>query len=60
MTSYQKHEFCKDVKCPCLVEEKVTTCPLEDEDCVVSAKVFHTWLKKNSYMLLREEIEFSC
>ena len=58
---YQKHEFCKDIKCNQFIPESkkhgiTESCMFShDSDCIHTAKEFHKWLKENNFKLVKEE-----
>ncbi len=47
---YQEYEYCKDVGCPLLKNNK---CKETDVDCPFTAIQYHSWLKDNGYQITR-------
>jgi hypothetical protein len=51
---YQKHEFCRDVDCENIYNQKSCVVP-HDVHCSFTAKEFHHWLKDNGYKIVKVE-----
>jgi hypothetical protein len=50
---YQKHEFCRSVKC---LDFRNGKCWAQvDEDCLMTAKEFHHWLKENGFKVVKPQ-----
>ena len=52
---YQKHEFCRGVKCPDFLNGKCWA-KNDDVSCIMTAKEFHHWLKENGYRIVRGDV----
>ena len=50
---YEKHEFCKSLKCPYLTPS--TTCCIDG--CFYTAKRFHHWLQENAFKIIKENVD---
>ena len=50
---YQKYEFCRDVECEHLYNQKKCVVS-QDIHCGYTAKEFHHWLKENGYKIAKE------
>ena len=59
---YEKCEFCKQIKCECLIPESEElgipiSCNFShDKDCIYTAREFHHWLKENGFKIIKETI----
>jgi hypothetical protein len=58
---YKKYQFCKAVKCECLIPPSEINDIWEDcifdnpGDCIYTAKEFHQWLKTNGFVISKQK-----